>query len=74
MNQFTKNELETLAMCVSTYAKDEPNDYMPLFDKICAMVNNYCEHNPCQHKEIVTEAYPRSGPPKKREVCGEFYK
>ena len=44
MNEFTKEELETLAACVSIYAKDEPDDYMPLFDKICSLINNYCEH------------------------------
>ncbi len=44
MNDFTKEELETLAACVSIYAKDDPDDYLPLFDKICAQINTYCEH------------------------------
>ena len=44
MNDFTKEELETLAACVSTYCKDDPDDYMPLFDKICFLINNHCEN------------------------------
>ncbi len=44
MNEFSINELETLSACVSVYAKDEPNDYLPLFDKLCGLINNYCEH------------------------------
>lgn len=45
MNEFTKEELETLAACVSVYVKDDPDDYMPLFDKICQKINNHCEHD-----------------------------
>ncbi len=44
MNDFTKEELETLAACVSTYAKDNADDYMDLFEKICFKINNYCDH------------------------------
>lgn len=45
MNQLTKEELETIASCVSIYAKDEPDDYLPLFDKLCGLINNYCDHD-----------------------------
>lgn len=45
MNDFTKEELETLNDCV--WAKDYngiPCKYEVLLNKIASMIDNYCEH------------------------------
>ena len=38
------------------------------------LVKKECDHQVCKHDEIVTEAYPRSNPPKKCEICGVLYR
>ena len=65
MNDFTKDELETLAACVSVYAKDEPADYLPLFDKLCSLINNYCEHEYIEN--------PNNGEYMLCSMCGDTF-
>lgn len=64
MNEFTRDELEEILYCVHFTHGDADG----LADKIQSKIDNYCDH-----KNIVTGAYPRSNPPKKCEVCEVLY-
>lgn len=71
MNDFTKQDLIHLHdLCHGCIHDDHPvEDWMlSLRVKIKSMIKNYCEH-----KNIVTGAYPRSNPPKKCDSCGVLY-
>jgi hypothetical protein len=47
MNDFTKDELTLIMMCV-TY-----RGTMHLIDKIQAMIDNYCKHEPSEPKLVL---------------------
>jgi hypothetical protein len=76
MNDFTIEELHLIDEALH-YAKDSPcwsfdrKLTEPLEAKIQSMIENYSE---CNHKEIVTGAYPRSNPPKKCDICRVLYR
>ncbi len=44
MNDFTKDELETILYCVDVVSNVENTDEQKLFDKIQSLIDNYCEH------------------------------
>lgn len=75
MNDFTKEELESLISTIkSLRVYTEINNWdEDLEIKIQSMIDNYRDPN-CNHKEIVTGAYPRSNPPEKCEICGVLYR
>lgn len=66
MNDFTKEELEYIMhlchICNSYHSSPSQN----FKNKIQSMIDDYSE---CNHKEIITGAYPRSNPPKKCDAC-----
>lgn len=71
MNDFTKDELESIWNCVDLYTDHPHHPYQELLNKIQSMIDDYSE---CNHKEIITGAYPRSNSPKKCDACGELYR
>ena len=76
VNEFTKEELLIILSWgidrVEAVGKSEFDweGSASVYSKINSMIDNYCE---CQHKNIVTGAYPRSNPPKKCDNCGVLY-
>lgn len=47
MNDFTKEELEIISLCVENdfYNSNYPRSmYEPLYEKIQSMIDNYCDH------------------------------
>ncbi len=78
MNDFTKEELNILMAAITIWVKEialEGSTTSPnLKSKIQFMIDYYKDSDICQHKEIITGAYPRSDPPKKCEICGVLYR
>lgn len=68
MNDFTREELIELAHCIDVACYSDTVDRVDIGVKIQYMIDNYCDH-----KNIVTGAYPRSKPPKKCDACGVLY-
>lgn len=69
---YTKEELNDILACCELYYElaqrlpDEEEE--SVIRKVQSLIDNYCEH-----KNIVTGAYPRSNPPIKCDSCGVLY-
>jgi hypothetical protein len=69
MNDFTKEDLEYMErIFIGLVKNNEDTLNINIVKKLQAMIDNYCNH-----KNIVTGAYPSSNPPKKCDACGVLY-
>lgn len=71
MNEFALDELQKIYNFIEYHKVNSYDDsrFSTILKKLLHIIDNYCEH-----KEIVTGAYPRSNPPAKCDVCGVLYR